>query len=574
LLRWGRTEENPSGASSALRRWIGRIALAATALPGASAWAQEPVHFEWFEYRGRDAAFEQPLPPNHYRNPILAGFYPDPSVVRAGDRYYLVNSSFSYFPGLPVSESRDLVHWRQIGHVIDRPAQMDFDGQRISRGLFAASIAFHDDLFYVVGTEVDRGGNFVATAKDPAGPWSDPVWLKQVEGIDPSLFFDDDGKAYLLNNGEPEGKPLYDGHRAIWMQQFDIATRQTVGPRRVLLNGGVDLSKQPIWIEGPHLYRREGWYYLSCAEGGTGPQHSQVVLRSRSPWGPYAPYEHNPILTQRDLPAGRADPIVNAGHADLVEATDGSWWAVFLASRSYGDGHYNTGRETYLLPVAWKDGWPTILEPGHAIPQVAAASAFMHGTATQAPLAGNFTWRDDFDRTVLDNAWTYLRAPKQSWADLAAQPGQLTVHPLAEGLDSLHNPSFLARRQQHLAFDASTELAVPARPGVAAGIAAFQNETHWYFLGVRRVGARAELFLEKRAGEATETVARVSIEPDAPLQLKISGDAGAYSFAFDADGKGWQWLRRNEDGTILSTDVAGGFVGTMLGPYARAETAR
>jgi len=540
----------------------------------AAASASEPVHYDWFEYAGRDAALEAPLPPGHYRNPVLAGFYPDPAAIRVGERYYLVNSTFSYFPGLPISESRDLVHWTTIGHVIDRPAQMDFDGQRISRGLFAATLAFHDGLFYVVCTEVDGGGNFVVTAQDPAGPWSDPVWLKEVDGIDPSLFFDDDGKAYLLNNGEPEGEPRYEGHRAIWIQQFDVAAQRTVGPRKVVVNGGVDLSRRPIWIEGPHLYKRQGWYYLSAAEGGTGPQHSQVVLRSRSPWGPYQPYEHNPILTQRDLPDGRADPVVNAGHADLVEATDGSWWAVFLASRSYGAGHYNTGRETWLLPVRWKHGWPTILPAGQAIAQVVAGPSSMRRDAVQAPLGGNFTWRDEFDRATLDNAWTYLRAPKRPWADLKARPGELTIDPLAEGLDSLHNPSFLARRQQHLTFDASAALDVPAQPGTAAGLAAFQNETHWYFLGMRRVGERVELFLEKRAGDNTETVARTQVEAGVGLKLKISGDAGAYSFAYDADGHGWKWLRRDEDGTVLSTSVAGGFVGTMLGPYARAEPAR
>jgi alpha-N-arabinofuranosidase len=552
------------------------LALAA-GLPRAR--AGEAVRFHWFEYRGHDAAFAQPLPPGHYRNPVLAGFYPDPSVTRAGDRFYLVNSSFAYFPGLPVSESRDLVHWKPVGNVIDRPAQMDFDGQRVSRGLFAASIAFHDGTFYVVGTEVDGGGNFLATAKDPAGPWSGPTWLHGVDGIDPSLFFDDDGTAYLLNNGPPQGPPLYEGHRAIWMQRFDLARRQPVGPRKVLLNGGVDLSKHPIWIEGPHLYKRDGWYYLSCAEGGTSLNHSQVVLRSRSPWGPYQPYAHDPILTQRDLPAGRAGPVINAGHADLVEGPDGRWWALFLASRAYGGVHFNTGRETWLLPVRWQDGWPVILDYGRAIPRIAPSPSFARNDASQAPMSGNFSWRDDFDQPALDRAWIYLRAPKQPWADLHARPGTLTIHPLPEGLDSLHNPSFLARRQQHLAFDASTALEVPARPGTAAGLAAFQNETHWYFLGVHRVGARVELFLRKDAGGKPTTVARAWIEPGrikpgATLKLKIAGDGGTYSFAWDADGKGWRWLRRGDDATILSTDVAGGFVGTVLGPYARTEAVR
>nr|WP_229238422.1 glycoside hydrolase family 43 protein [Dyella amyloliquefaciens] len=535
-----------------------------------AAHAQDAVQFDWFEYRGHDAAFEQPLPPGHYYNPVLAGFSPDPSVVRVGDRYYLVNSSFAYFPGIPVYESRDLVHWKAVGHVIERPSQLGFDGLGMSRGVFAPAIAHHDGTFYVVNTAVDSGGNFIATAKDPAGPWSDPIWLAGLDGaIDPSLFFDEDGKVYLVNNGAPAGQPKYQGHRAIWMQQLDLERHALVGPRRVILDGGVDPSKQPIWIEGPHVYKRDGWYYLMCAEGGTGPQHSEVVLRSRAVWGPYTPYQGNPILTQRDLPADRANPVINAGHADLVDATDGSWWAVFLASRAYGHGHYNTGRETFVLPVTWKDGWPTILPPGQAIGPVAQGPAFLQKDATQAPHSGNFSWRDEFDQATLDPSWLFVRVPSRPWADLASQPGQLTIHPLAEDLDSLRNPSFLARPQQHLAFEASTALAVPAHEGVEAGLAAFQNEHYWYALGVQRHGSEWILALRRHRGDDVAVVATTTLPHDIKtLKLKIAGDGGHYGFAYD-DGTGWHWLRRDEDGTLLSTDVAGGFIGTTVGPYAR-----
>jgi alpha-N-arabinofuranosidase len=537
-----------------------------------SAQAAEPVLFDWFEYTGNDAVFEQPLPPGGYRNPILAGFHPDPAITRANGRYYLVSSTFTFFPGIPVFESTDLVHWQQIGNVIDRPGQLDFDGLGVSRGVFAPTIEFHDGVFYVLNTAVDSGGNFIATATDPAGPWSDPIWLPTIGGIDPSIFFDDDGKTYLLNNDLPQGTPRYEGHRAIWMQELDLATKTPVGPRKVMIDGGVDPSKNPIWIEGPHLYKRDGWYYLMCAEGGTSLEHSQVILRSRSVWGPYQPYEHNPILTQRDLPRGRADPVINAGHADLVEGLDGSWWAIFLASRSYGEVHFNTGRETYLLPVQWKDGWPVILEQGREIPYANAGPSFMTRDASQAPLSGNFTWRDDFDAPKLQPAWLHVRVPKSQWADLAGTPGKLAIQPLPEGLDTLRNPSFLARRQQHRVFEASTSLSVPAEAGTEAGIAAFQNESHWYFLGVRRTGGGTQLFLQKDSGGNPQTIASMAITPGNELKLRIEGKDGAYSFGYDADGKGWRWLRQDEDGTMLSTDVAGGFVGVVLGPYARDTT--
>lgn len=530
--------------------------------------ARQPVLFDWFEYTGKDAVFETPVPEGGYRNPVLAGFHPDPSITRAGDRFYLVNSSFAFFPGIPVFESMDLVHWRQIGNVIDRPSQLDFDGLGISRGVFAPAIEYHDGIFYVVNTAVDSGGNFIATATDPAGPWSDPVWLPTIGGIDPSLFFDDDGRTYLLNNDAPVGTPRYDGHRAIWMQEFDLAKKQPFGPRKVLIDGGVEPSKNPIWIEGPHIFKRDGWYYLNCAEGGTGPQHSQVILRSRQVWGPYQPYGKNPILTQRDLPAGRAHPITNAGHADLVEGLDGRWWATFLASRNYGEVHYNTGRETFLLPVEWKDGWPMILEPDLEIPYVAPGPGFMSRAATQAPSTGNFTWRDEFDKPELDHAWMFVRVPKQPWVDLTGHAGRLAVLPLAEGLDTLRNPAFLARRQQHTTFEASTALQVPLESGTEAGIAAFQNETHWYFLGVRRKGKGSELFLEKSSGEGRQIVATTVLPASRSITLKIAGNEADYSFGFDA-GKGWQWLKQGEDGTLLSTDVAGGFIGVVVGPHAR-----
>jgi alpha-N-arabinofuranosidase len=316
-----------------------------------------------------------------------------------------------------------------------------------------------------------------------------------------------------------------------------------------------------------------------CAEGGTSTQHSEVVFRSKSPWGPFKPYTGNPILTQRDLPDDRPDPVINAGHADLVEAPDGSWWAVFLASRSYDGVHYNTGRETFLLPVTWHDGWPVILPKGKPIPYVAQAPKFAGtapvGNAPRAliPTTGNFTLLDEFSSPVLSQQWLYVRTPVANWVDLTQRPGWLTVHALHVGLGSLQNMSFLARRQQHQTYDASTELDATAYPTqVSAGLAAFQNQNYWYFLGVRRHDGNLEVFLEKRAGKQTETVASTPLIGSAEhIKLRISARAGDYSFYFDSVPTGWKPLREHEDGSILSTDLAGGFVGAMVGPYARAD---
>jgi alpha-N-arabinofuranosidase len=530
--------------------------------------------FDWFSYEGADPTDRADPGPNGYRNPILKGFYPDPSITRVGDDYYLVNSTFSYFPGIPVFHSRDLVNWTQIGNAIDRPDQLDFGKLGMSRGVFAPAIEHHAGTFYIVNTCVDCGGNFVITAKDPAGPWSDPVWLSDlVGGIDPSLFFDADGSAWILNNGPPPGTPLYDGHRAIWIQRFDPATMQTTGPRTLLVNGGVDISKKPVWIEGPHILRKDGFYYLTAAEGGTAVNHSQVVLRSRSVTGPYVPYAGNPILTQRDLAADRANPITSAGHADLVETSSGEWWATFLAVRPYEGDFYNTGRETFLLPVTWRDGWPHITSPGQAIPYTHARPKLPQGAPPPVPTDGAFTVRDTFDGTALPSYWLMMRNPRETWHEVAG--GRLTLRPRAVGLGDFGNPSFLGRRQQHLFADASTRMRfTPQREGAKAGIVAIQNDEYWFFLSVARKNGRSVVTLERRSGPGDPAggvelaSAPLSAPLGAPIDLRIRARGGAYDFFYATREGDWHALREAEDGRILSTHSAGGFVGALFGLHA------
>jgi xylan 1,4-beta-xylosidase len=298
----------------AMKRTRAMLMVALLALPTHLAAANE-ARFGWFTYHGTETG--PATPPGKYRNPVIAGFYPDPSIVRVGPDFYLVHSSFAWFPGIPVWRSRDLVHWHRLGNAIDRPGQLDFGAVGLSRGVFAPGLAWHAGRFYIVGTCVDCGGNFVITARDPAGPWSDPVWLRDVEGIDPSLFFDDDGRAWLVNNRAPAGPPRYDGHRAIWLQRFDPQALRTIGVARVIVDGGVDPAAKPVWIEGPHLFKLDGHYYLSAAEGGTSVNHSQVVFRADSLAGAFrpAPAGVNPILTQRDLDPTRPAPTTSTGHA-------------------------------------------------------------------------------------------------------------------------------------------------------------------------------------------------------------------------------------------------------------------
>ncbi len=550
-----------------------RTTLIASCLTAAAVMAA-PVRFTTFTYTGNDEIFASPISEYEYRNPILAGYYPDPSICRVGEDYYLTNSTFAHFPGLPIFHSQDLVNWTQIGNAIDRPDQLPYDGAGISRALFAPAISYHDGLFYLVCTMIDAGGNFLITAEDPAGPWSDPLWL-DFDGIDPSLYFDEStGRAWMLNNGPPpENAPLYDGHRAVWIQEWDIAARQLIGPRKIIVNGGVDLSTQPVWIEGPHIYRRGDWYYLNCAEGGTSVNHSQVIFRSRAPDGPYVPFTDHPTLTQRDLDPDRPHPVTCTGHADFEIGPDGNWWSVFLACTPYEGGHYNTGRQTFLLPVTWKDDWPLILPPGKPVPFTGRGPngiGLQESAAGGFPLTGNFSWRDDFDRPELGDPWLFMRAPQEQWWTTG---DGLTIAPRSDALRGRHNPSFIGRRLQHNRFQVATALELPATPGIEAGLVAYHNETHHYVLGVNRAAGGYRVFLEKQQGAAEEaqvTTAMIDAQPGDPVVLRLTGHDVDYVFEISQDdGTTWTQIGGIQDARNLSVETSYDFIGVLLGPMAR-----
>lgn len=539
--------------------------------------------FDWFEYRGMDPVFEQqPDDSGNYLNPILSGFYPDPSIVQVGKDYYLVTSTFSYFPGIPVFHSRDLVNWTQIGNVIDRPGQLDFKNLGLSRGVFAPAISYHDGTFYLLNTCVDCGGNFVVTAKNPAGPWSDPVWLPEMGGIDPSLFFDDDGRAFIVNNDAPIGKPLYEGHRALWVQEFDADELKLIGPRKMIVDGGVDISKKPIWIEGPHFLRRNGQLYLIAAEGGTALQHSQVVFKSESVFGPFTPYEKNPILTQRHLDPERQHPVTSVGHADFVQDAEGNWWATFLGVRPYAGDFYNTGRETFLMPVRWENNWPVIARGDDKVPYSAPRPTLPAQPQPAIPTSGNFTLREEFDSEALDRYWLFLRQPQgDPWYDLDSNPGALTVRARSEGLGDHGRPSFIARRQQHLHAEASTTMHYkPARAGDRAGMAALQSDDFFYFFGLEKsADGMTQLVVTRRAGSEDpkrgKTLVAIPFDPadDESIDLRIDARGDRYDFRYRMTGKVWTPLLLDADGTPLSTKTAGGFVGAVFGVYAYRDQA-
>lgn len=520
-------------------------------------------------------------PEGKFYNPILAGFYPDPSLVKVGSDYYLVNSTFGYYPGIPVFHSKDLVNWKLIGHVLDRPEQLNLDGFGVSRAIFAPAIKHHKGIFYVTCTLVDGGGNFVVTSKNPEGPYSNPVWLPQVNGIDPSIFFDEDGKAYLVYNSDaPDNKPLYEGHRTIRMYEFDYENLKVVGENKILVNGGVDLSKKPIWIEGPHIYKKDGYYYLIPAEGGTAEDHSQVVFRSKNVDGPYIPWEKNPILTQRHLDPKRKNPVTCTGHAALVETDKGEWWAVFLACRPYEpfeENYYNTGRETFLAPVKWtEDGWPVINPDFEEVKYQYPLPIEPLTGKVDIPYNGNFILKDDFDKDKLHQSWIFLRTPNEKWYDLTSKNGFLSIKLKPETCSGKLNPAFVARRQQHSQGYGVTSLQFdPQSENEKAGLIIFQDETHFYYLCKSKNGYDevVQLFISN-SDESKNNIELITEQKlgendnDKELILKIETKGKEYAFYYGYDLNNLKLLKDKVDATFLSIRKAWGFTGNVYAMYA------
>ena len=519
-----------------------------------------------------------------FTNPILSGFYPDPSICRADGMFYLVTSTFAYFPGIPIHKSTDLVNWELAGYAMHRPEQMDAGGLGVSRGIFAPAIRYHDGLFYVTCTLVDKGGNFVVTARSPEGPWSDPVWIPQIHGIDPSLFFDDDGRAFIIYNSiPPDDQPLYQGHRTIRMYEFDIVNLKVTGEEQLLINGGVDINKKPVWIEAPHIFKIDGKYILIAAEGGTADQHSEVVFRSQNVTGPYIPYENNPILTQRDLDPTRKHAITSTGHADLVQTDNGDWWAVFLGCRPYepvAENYYNTGRETFLAPVKWTGGWPVINPDFKEVQYRYPYPVKPLSKPGKIPFSGNFTYRDEFDDAQLNLNWQFLRTPLEKWYDLSVRKGSLAMQ-LRPGTcaDSL-NPGFIGHRQQHLRGYGSLAMAfTTAKENEKAGLLVFQNEKHFYLLCKSADDGKPVIQLFKSGGRTNpenhlNLMAQQSLgsgDHNNWLYLKAEADNGNYAFYFAEEPDIWHLLQEKVDGKFVSTRVAGGFVGCMYALYCTSS---
>lgn len=533
--------------------------------------------FSDFSYRGNDKIYnDNPLKPDEFYSPILQGCYPDPSITRKGDDYYLVNSSFSMFPGVPIFTSKDLVNWKQVGHVLDRPSQLKVEKSGVSHGIYAPDIKYnkHNDTFYMITTQFAGGiGNMVVKTKDPAKGWSE-VQKLNFEGIDPSIFFDDDGKAYIVHNdAPPQGTEQYQGHRVIKMWDYDLEKDQVVaGSDRIIVNGGVDLSQKPIWIEGPHLYKYKGKYYLMCAEGGTGGNHSEVIFMADSPKGPFVPAKNNPILTQRYFPRDRKEKVDWAGHADLVEGPNGQWYGVFLAIRPNVSNRVNKGRETFILPVDWSGTYPVFqnglvpMKPKLKMPQGVQNQTGKNGFFPN----GNFTYNDKLTDKNLDFRWIAMRGPRENF--ITATKNGVKVNPMETNIKALAPISSLFHRLQHESFETSVTLDYkPKSEKELAGITLYQSETFNYVFGITKKDKDFYIVLERTEKGQSKLIASEKISLSKPVKLQVVADKDEHSFNYSLDGKSYKNLGGPVSGDILSTDVAGGFTGSLIGLYSTSS---
>ncbi|MDP4088433.1 MAG: glycoside hydrolase family 43 protein [Bacillota bacterium] len=482
-----------------------------------------------------------------YKNPIIPGFYPDPSICRAGEDYYLVTSSFCYFPGVPIFHSTDLVNWKQIGHCLTTASQLPLGKTWRSAGIYAPTIRYHDGLFYMVTTNVSSGGNFYVYTDNPSGKWSEPLWVDQ-GGIDPSLLFDEDGRVYFTSTTQ-YGTPT----PGICLSEIDIKTGKRLTEVKYIWGGNG--GRHP---EAPHLYKISNYYYLMIAEGGTEYGHMVTHARSRSPWGPFESCPGNPILTHRN---SGFSTIQGTGHADIVEDGNGNWWMVFLAFRTANGDYHHLGRETFLAPLEWnKEGWPIV--NGNGTVQLTVETDKITSEQIQMEV-----FEDNFDDATLDYRWNYVRNPNESLYSLTEKKGCLRLYGSEVSLNDVDSPAFVGKRQQH--FNCSVETLLdfkPEKKDEEAGLTVIMDEKHHYEIAVTGDGPGRKVIVRRTIGKLSVIVAEEAINAGS-ITLEISAETGSYHFKYAVNGNIPKEIADGET-KYLSSEVAGGFTGVYFGLYA------
>lgn len=509
-------------------------------------------------------------------NPILRGFNPDPSIVRVGGDYYIATSTFEWFPGVQIHHSRDLVHWDLVARPLNRASQLDMRGDPDSCGVWAPCLTFADGLFHLLYTDVKRFGrasgggtagaslrdfhNYLVTSARVDGDWSDPIALNS-SGFDPSMFHDDDGRKYVVNMLW-DHRPGHNRFGGIVLQEYSAAERRLIGGRR-----NIFLGTSLGFTEAPHLYKRDGWYYLLTAEGGTGWGHAVTMARSRALLGPYELHPDVYILTARHRPDAA---LQRAGHADLVETEAGETYIAYLCGRPLANrGRCTLGRETAIQPMTWEaDGWLRTTD-GAGIPMVhaPAPAVVMPQPPAPAPV------REDFDADTLPIAFQWLRSPfPDELFSLRARQGHLRLHG-RESIGSLFRQALVARRQQAHCFTASTLVEFePDHFQQMAGLVCYYNSTKFHYFYVSRDDDGKQLRVMSALPDqvaADAFTAPIAVAGGCPIELRVDVDHERLRFAYRLRGGEWQWLPQLFDASILSDEASApgmpNFTGAFVG---------
>lgn len=483
-----------------------------------------------------------------YKNPIISGFNPDPSICRVGEDYYLVTSTFEYFLGIPVYHSKDLVNWEIIGCCINRPSQLNFEGVKASAGIWAPTIRYYNGRFYVTATFSERG-NFIVHTDNPSGEWSDPIWV-EMDGIDPSIFFENGRMYYCANDCGSRGG----NGEGISAAEINPDTGRVIGEIKRIWEG-----TGGGFLEAPHIYHIGDWYYLLAAEGGSSLNHMETVARSKELFGKYEACRYNPILTNRH---DTSKQISCSGHADLVEDINGNWWFVHLGIRPAVRGKTTIGRETFLTPVKWHDEWPMVMNNRKA------------ELAYDAPIFAeqkiDDTWCADFGGDALELKWLFLRNPKQNSYSLSG--GNLILKPTTVKLTSESlSPTFAAVRQPDTVCRAETEMDFePRETGDEAGLAAYTDFQHFYRICKTKTADGDYISVERHAEDFVQTAFSVK-SCGGRLKFSITVKNDKYIFGYSENG-GEMRTACELSAKFLTCEMVGRcFTGGVIGVYAQSE---
>ena len=510
-----------------------------------------------------------------FKNPILAGGYPDPSICKVGDTFYLVNSSFEYFPGLPIHKSTDLINWELIGHGLHRESQasstVNLVDVQSNGGIHAPTIRYNKGVYYIISTNVYYDAeknkadmvNFIITANNPAGPWSDPIHIEGAPGIDPDLFFDDNGRVWYVGNQAPEN-PSFDGEGEIWLQELDLNEYSLIGERHLLWRGACG----GVWAEGPHMYKKDGKYYLIIAEGGTSFNHAVMVAMSENIEGPYISNPRNPILTSRHL---SYDNWVNStGHGDIVELDDGRYYMVILGIRNEINRGSNMGRETFIAPLSWerepfewkenKDLWP-VVSPISG--KVEKENDVIFTNSTQI---NSYDFRDDFNSKTLGLKWNFRRLPLENIYSLDKREGFLRIFSNQNIIKERHRAALMGFKQNQTNFEYFTSMNFnPENNKSEAGISIFQKDDNYLnFTVVKKDG---NFFIKVNAYNNNKLILKdEQLIPDykGKIKLKISSEEGEYKLFYSTRGFRYRLFDKLKNDILLSKGYTGAHIGLYI----------